>query len=395
MNKTWAELRKKSLDEKLDETKNTLIEHLRNMDGVPLSTMDREFLLRKVEECTQTEILVDLFLSCLEHIVEANEWLTHVKRLGTDAIQKDEAYVSFEKARKTLLEDIRNIDAPIDNSDRAYIVAKVEDAISTPYATGRDANIYAYGIDRMASSLVREIGSLDAWLVGNVWNTFVDDDDWVPRYIPALEKLQALGNACDVAAAAACGSFAEGAVPFQELSWSISFLTDEEEIANIPGCVTETKKLMDTVLEIEGERNAISEYVDSDWVEIHGDLVITDPNYTFLDDGSWDGAEIPLMRDTLYGDWSCHVFDQNENVLGEFCADGGMVCVDTLENILKRHPQFLETYKPRTRTILSGFHGRVRFVVSDPDAGFPHVQAVGEGMYNGESVRFESRQTGF
>ena len=108
--------------------------------------------------------------------------------------------------------------------------------------------------------------------------------------------------------------------------------------------------------------NNLENVLDSQWVDIDGDIVITDPCYTtdercddFLD-------ELPLCRDTIYGDWSCTTFDKKtKEIIGEFCADAGMVCVDTLDNILKRKPQFLEEYGEWCRTIIENFKGKVRF----------------------------------
>ena len=45
-----------------------------------------------------------------------------------------------------------------------------------------------------------------------------------------------------------------------------------------------------------------------------------------------------ISRPTLYGDWGCNVFDMNsedKHSVGEFCADGGMVCVCYVDEIKK------------------------------------------------------------
>ena len=75
-------------------------------------------------------------------------------------------------------------------------------------------------------------------------------------------------------------------------------------------------------------------------------LIITDPCYIMKDE-DWDkytsNLSIPLDEflrsrynfgeviacDTGIGDWSNEIVDSNENVLGHFCADAGMVIVCT------------------------------------------------------------------
>ena len=117
---------------------------------------------------------------------------------------------------------------------------------------------------------------------------------------------------------------------------------------------------------IQGYFYNISLIQDSDPVEIEGDIVITDPCYTtdkWLDEG-FDLDSLPLCRDTMYGDWSCTTFNTVTNeVIGEFCADAGMVCVDTLENIKKRKPNFEEDLCEWCRTIIKDFKGTVKFEI--------------------------------
>ena len=68
----------------------------------------------------------------------------------------------------------------------------------------------------------------------------------------------------------------------------------------------------------------------------HKDIIITDPCYIVEDEYDWlskaESIKSGMCTDTLYGDWSCHVFDLNtEKPIGQFCADGrtgedGFVC---------------------------------------------------------------------
>ena len=153
----------------------------------------------------------------------------------------------------------------------------------------------------------------------------------------------------------------------------------------------------------------ISSIQDSDPVEIEGDIVITDPCYTtekWCDEG-FDLDSLPLCRDTIYGDWSCTTYNTRTNeVIGEFCADAGMVCVDTLENIKKRKPNFEEDLGEWCRTIIRNFKGTVKFEVvclkenDDISTKFNlwdyEVRVVGDGVNTktGEIIHFYTKQTG-
>lgn len=160
--------------------------------------------------------------------------------------------------------------------------------------------------------------------------------------------------------------------------------------------------------EVTSKMRALHRLLDSDWVEFDGDIVITDPCYTKPDEDEkeLDYNSLPLCRDTIYGDWSCTTFDKNTHkVLGQFCADGGMVCVDTLENVLKRKPDFEKEYSDWCRTIIRNFKGKVKFgiVCISPerdkekfDTWNYEVQVVGEGVnkVTGEKIEFFTTQTG-
>lgn len=153
--------------------------------------------------------------------------------------------------------------------------------------------------------------------------------------------------------------------------------------------------------------NAIERLLDSEWVDIEGDIVITDPCYTT--DKWCEGFNLdslPLCRDTIYGDWSCTTFDKKtEKPIGQFCADAGMVCVDTLENILKRKPDFIDEYGEWCRTIIKNFKGKVRFKIvcldevrdkTKFDTWNYEVRVEGEGVNTetGKEIQFITAQTG-
>ena len=67
-------------------------------------------------------------------------------------------------------------------------------------------------------------------------------------------------------------------------------------------------------------------------------VLITDPCYVMEDYRSKIAKPHGILEDTLYGDWSCTVFKAsdykecyNNSVVGEFCADAGLVCIIDLE----------------------------------------------------------------
>lgn len=154
---------------------------------------------------------------------------------------------------------------------------------------------------------------------------------------------------------------------------------------------------------------ALSCLMDSEYVFIEGDIVITDPCYTT---NSWcngfDPYSLPLCRDTIYGDWSCTTYNKEEKEdreIGQFCADAGMVCVDTLDNILVRKPTFLEEYPEWCRTIIPNFKGKVKIEVvcvnkekdeEQFDIFNYEVRIVGDGCdkKTGKSYNFYTTQTG-
>ena len=153
--------------------------------------------------------------------------------------------------------------------------------------------------------------------------------------------------------------------------------------------------------------SGIKRLLDSEWINIKGDIVITDPCYTTNDWGKGFVTDIlPLYRDTIYGDWSCTTYNKDTNeVIGRFCADSGMVCVDTLEEILKRKPDFMEAYGEWYRTIIKNFEGKVRFnIVCIDDINElkkfdiwhyeVEVEGVGINTLTGEKIRFYTTQTG-
>lgn len=127
-----------------------------------------------------------------------------------------------------------------------------------------------------------------------------------------------------------------------------------------------------------------------------------------------------MVRDTIYGDWSCSVFRKDEHgheeEIGGFCADAGLVIVADMAEVLAYNPDFPKWAEEHKwcATILKGFEGTVQFVVEetepdeeeDEESGCHHtffdsyeVKVVGRGTYldkdgNRKKCNFVGRQTG-
>ena len=102
-----------------------------------------------------------------------------------------------------------------------------------------------------------------------------------------------------------------------------------------------------------------------------------------------------IDNDTFYGDWGCTVFrEENNEVLGEFCADSGRVGVYDLSEILIHNPDFREwaSEHPWCATIIKDFSGDVWMEIektSLEDGSIDYsVHVIGKG-----NVNFKSFQT--
>ena len=106
------------------------------------------------------------------------------------------------------------------------------------------------------------------------------------------------------------------------------------------------------------------------------------------DDFSILGFSSFLSHNTLYGDWSCTTFNSNtKEVLGEFCADSGMVGVFLLDEVLKHNPSFnYHIERPWTTTLIKDFDGDIQFIKKDEQTLI--VKGIG-------NINFETAQTGF
>ena len=169
-----------------------------------------------------------------------------------------------------------------------------------------------------------------------------------------------------------------------------------------------------------------AQYLDSKPMQFEGNLLITDPCYVMRLDSDWErcnyGSRMEVLgiahymtRDTIFGDWSCTVFDMasdNPKPLGKFCADSGLVSVFLLDEVKKYNPSFdYPETRPWTATVIRDFKGTVQFVVEleegyyEEDSEFwskgdhwedfsVHVIGRGVNTKTGEPIIFRSSQTG-
>ena len=69
-----------------------------------------------------------------------------------------------------------------------------------------------------------------------------------------------------------------------------------------------------------------------------------------------------LCASTKYGDWSCHTYTDTpeHTVLGQFCADAGLVGVFLLDEVKKYNPDYAGIEKsPHAVTLIKDFHGEI------------------------------------
>ena len=98
------------------------------------------------------------------------------------------------------------------------------------------------------------------------------------------------------------------------------------------------------------------------------------------------GISTFLTSSTLYGDWSCTTFNQdNGKKLGNFCADAGLVSVMLLDEILRYNPKFdYHINRQWTTTLIENFDGEITIEEIDSE-----IRVIGKG-----NVNFATTQTG-
>lgn len=168
-------------------------------------------------------------------------------------------------------------------------------------------------------------------------------------------------------------------------------------------------------------------YLDTLPREFDGDIIITDPCYIIrkehpLYKDDWDacccgdnmevlGIRNYMVRDTIYGDWSCITYNlDTDEEIGSFCADAGLVGVFHLDEVLNYNPEY--NYKDWSVTHIKNFIGTVQFVVVCKTGAYEEesdyhkkgepweqydVEVVGYGKdkLTGEFINFVTRQTGY
>lgn len=151
-------------------------------------------------------------------------------------------------------------------------------------------------------------------------------------------------------------------------------------------------------------------FLDSEPTEFDGDIIITDPCYVSKED-EWpefyENSSNFMIRDTIYGDWSCTCWDTNtKKEIGQFCADAGLVGVFSREEVNQYNPDFEKEYANRKWcwTLIENFKGTVRFIVKKSRFKYKgewcndfYVQVCGHGInkITGEPIDFIGAQTGF
>lgn len=131
-----------------------------------------------------------------------------------------------------------------------------------------------------------------------------------------------------------------------------------------------------------------------------GDIIITDPCYIVKDEDDYkvDYNNLEesiglcgISSKTIYGDWSCTVFDYNGKELGNFCADAGMVGVFNLKNVLEYNPEFdYHINKPWTTALIKDFDGEIFILCKLDETNEPYITIEGKG-----NIDFYTEQTGF
>ena len=151
-------------------------------------------------------------------------------------------------------------------------------------------------------------------------------------------------------------------------------------------------------------------------MKFKGTIIITDPCYIIRNDYTNDnddwvkceygqnmetlGISHYICEDTIYGDWSCTVFQTTENPyynlealedaydsdeyvkidcpkLGQFCADSGMVAVFNLDEVRKYNSDIDEWIASHNWcvTIITDFDGEVNYCVDRQDGA--HILGIG------------------
>lgn len=120
---------------------------------------------------------------------------------------------------------------------------------------------------------------------------------------------------------------------------------------------------------------------------VNKNIIITDPCYIFEDYCKAENRGV-LMRDTIYGDWSCTTYNsETKTEIGKFCADAGMVCVVETDNEMIDHEKLMRL-PSFCRTIIENFTGTV-YIKRIPNDYSDEIRVYGVG-----NINFVGMQTG-
>ena len=117
----------------------------------------------------------------------------------------------------------------------------------------------------------------------------------------------------------------------------------------------------------------ISDILEKEWQEYRK----AELAYQVESHDDWDrcsyGSELEnlglstfLSASTIYGDWSCNTYNlDSKKIIGQFCADAGLVGVFLLDEVLKYNPNFdYHIKRPWTTTLIKDFHGIIELHLS-------------------------------
>lgn len=172
--------------------------------------------------------------------------------------------------------------------------------------------------------------------------------------------------------------------PFEDVFYNVLYLRNKEEVLDALEEFKNFNKFHEDLNRLEwltfDNVIRIMSLQDNKFT-IKGDIVITDPCYV-----KYDKTQFHYERDTIYGDWSCTTVDENNNILGYFCADSGMVGVYLLDYISNKNILF---EKPHLATIIKNFDGDINFKISKQEEEY-YLNIIGKG-----NVNFKTFQSGF
>lgn len=179
--------------------------------------------------------------------------------------------------------------------------------------------------------------------------------------------------------------------------------------------LSEILEYSDSYKIVGGVYQRFNRFLDSKIVEFDGDVLITDPCY-IMKGNDWQetnygsnleavGIKTYVTNDTIYGDWSCTVYDKNKLIVGEFCADAGLVSIISLDeaNVYNKADVDDLLKKDWCATVIKDFKGTGQVVVREIEYEYEgkketdyeaYVELIGIDKNTGEHVRFFSAQTG-